>query len=219
MAAERRPEGRTAGYLVQCDGLRGVAILLVVLFHAILSLPEAARPRPGVLSSFVVAGNTGVTLFFVLSGFLLDLPWMDGRPIRPGRFYANRALRILPMYFVAVALGGLYHRDAVTALPALVFWNIGIATLFPFGAVWWSLVPEVQFYAVLPGLHALWRSQLLRWPRSTPATASASSRAARGRGPGAPWPPWPPTSRRSPSGCSSACCCARTLVPASPRCT
>lgn len=163
MAGARRPDGPATGHVAQCDALRGLAILLVVLFHAHQQLPKDQGLRPGLLSSFVLAGNTGVTLFFVLSAFLLNLPWMSGGPIEPGRFYRNRVLRIMPMYALAVALGGLWNRDLATALRSLCFVDIGIATLWPFGAVWWSLVPEVQFYAVLPWLHVLGRSVRLRW--------------------------------------------------------
>ena len=84
-------------YLPEVESLRGIAMALVYSFHIDRfvsgNLPTDVSP----VYAFVRAGHTGVSLFFVLSGFLLSLPFIDGvrhgRPIRPGRFYGRRALR------------------------------------------------------------------------------------------------------------------------------
>ncbi len=157
------------GHLVELECLRGMAIWLVVLFHAYTiafwqgdGFRGHEVPWP---LSFVTAGRTGVTLFFVLSGFLLSLPFLrggglDGVSIR--RFYAARALRLVPAYYTAVFAGILYTGELQAGLHALLFQYVA-AELFPFSVVWWSLVTEVQFYLLLPIGIALARSRVGRW--------------------------------------------------------
>lgn len=124
--------------------------------------------------AFVRAGHTGVSLFFVLSGFLLSLPFIDGvrrdRPIRSLRFYERRVLRILPLYYTAVILGTVFCAqrisDLLHGLPYLFFLNAVAdwsTRLDNFSNVWWSLATEAQFYLVLPLLPLCLRSRLGRW--------------------------------------------------------
>lgn len=149
-----------SGYLPELESLRGIAILLVFLFHA-----SGVVVRPGIdsnpLMGFVRAGHSGVTLFFVLSAFLLSRPFLaaarDGRPARWKHFWARRALRILPLYATAVLFGAamLAERpaDLLNALPHLFFLDVwpGFAKdLKPYSDVWWSLGTELQFYLLLP---------------------------------------------------------------------
>src|SRR4051812_26714062 len=74
------------------EGLRGVAILLVVLFHA--------------RASWFAGGFVGVDVFFVLSGFFITGLLLRQRAgadgLRPSAFYAGRALRVLPLLLVVV---------------------------------------------------------------------------------------------------------------------
>jgi peptidoglycan/LPS O-acetylase OafA/YrhL len=156
---------RGSAYFPELESLRGLAIVLVFVFHADGALLFPLRNRVGLESPlpllYVWAGHTGVTLFFVLSAFLLSLPFLDeaygGRPVSRRQFYQRRALRILPLYWVAVvvatiltshALGDLSH-----GLPYLAFLqskpNLPTA-MRPFSGVWWSLATEVQFYVLLP---------------------------------------------------------------------
>jgi peptidoglycan/LPS O-acetylase OafA/YrhL len=67
---------RGGGYLSQIDALRGWAILLVFFFHAWGISGGSAGSEPSLWFSYVAAGRTGVTLFFVISGFLLSIPWL-----------------------------------------------------------------------------------------------------------------------------------------------
>lgn len=157
------PAGVTQQYLAECESLRGVAILLVIAFHAYLQNVTEHRLQPNIFNSFIIAGNTGVTLFFVLSGFLLNLPFLRSQQQSSGTFFKNRALRILPLYVLAVLIGGIYHTNLTSSVQALFFWNLDVGILWPFGSTWWSLMVEVQFYLLLPLLYAIGRSKRLHW--------------------------------------------------------
>ncbi len=167
-----RPAGtrRSRAYFPELESLRGLAILLVFLYHAdgILLSGAATAPTTGVAPSLPVAlvraGHTGVSLFFVLSGFLLSLPFlaaMAGEPrVAIGNFYRRRALRILPLYWLVVVAATLLNTLAtgssaplVAGAAALVFLNTLIdfgPALWPYSIAWWSLATEVQFYLLLP---------------------------------------------------------------------
>lgn len=104
-------------------------------------------------------GDDGVRLFFVLSGFLITgiLLRLRGAPIRPAlkAFYARRVLRILPPYYVllAVMIGGnigTTRRDAVAHLLYLSNWRfLVVPWVLPLNNLW-SLSVEEQFYLVWP---------------------------------------------------------------------
>jgi exopolysaccharide production protein ExoZ len=90
-AATRQGERIAAGggpQILSFQYLRGLAALSVVLFHASL---EAGIP--------VASGAFGVNLFFVISGFLMVA--ITGKDSRPGRFIADRIVRIVPLYWLA----------------------------------------------------------------------------------------------------------------------
>jgi peptidoglycan/LPS O-acetylase OafA/YrhL len=164
--AADRPVGVAVAtpYLPELESLRGIAIVLVLLFH-LDSLVVFLRPDKGRWVSpfvaYVQAGHTGVNLFFILSGFLLSMPFLaqaaGGRPVSLRRYAGRRALRILPLYYSAVLVAALLcastGRDLLRALPYLCFLN-GFADattpLPPYSNVWWSLATEAQFYVLLP---------------------------------------------------------------------
>ena len=163
------PEGlRTPErYIPQLESLRGWAILLVVAFHyfgildyfGILGGMRGGHTSKGlpeispVWLRVIVAGNTGVTLFFVLSGFLLTQPFIQalksGTQINIRRFYAARLLRIIPLYYTAVFVAWLVSSNTYSAVKALLFIPVGF-DIFPFSMPWWSLSTEMQFYLLLP---------------------------------------------------------------------
>ena len=159
---ERLPR---SGFRGDIEGLRAVAVLAVVLFHARV---------PGVDGGFV-----GVDVFFVISGFLITgLLWREVAgtgTVRLGRFYGARARRLLP----ASALVGLITMLACVALlssgEAASVLTDGIASALYVGNYWfivkdvsyfnaaghlppspfqhyWSLGVEEQFYLVWPAL-------------------------------------------------------------------
>lgn len=166
---------RLRGHAPALDGLRGLAILMVVFFHATPSAPGTTLLGT-VVKSAAEVGAMGVDLFFVLSGFLITgiLLEAKGSPRYFRTFYARRSLRIFPLYygvlFVSLVLVPLIwpmtsadarriHQDQGW----LWFYasNIkgSLSTLDrPFSAGWyqfdhfWSLAVEEQFYLVWPVL-------------------------------------------------------------------
>jgi peptidoglycan/LPS O-acetylase OafA/YrhL len=153
-----------AHYMPQLESLRGVAILLVFLFHADALLSPTGYPMirtwASPLGAFVHAGHTGVTLFFVLSAFLLSRAFImearGGRPVPRLRFLARRALRILPLYWIAVVFFSWLDQSdepmlskAVPHLLLLDSFPGATLRMFPYSDVWWSLSTEAQFYIAL----------------------------------------------------------------------
>ena len=139
------------------DGLRALAVLLVVCYHAGnfgLTLPHGAQRF----------GWVGVDLFFVLSGYLIGgqllAPLSRGHPVDLPRFFWRRALRILPAYLVVLAVYVLLPawREYPSMPPLWKFLgfvqNLGLHGGTAFSHAW-SLCVEGQFYLVLPFL-LLW---------------------------------------------------------------
>lgn len=147
------------------DGLRGIAILLVVLSHATLYRPEEGVDS--VIAALPLFGWVGVDLFFVLSGFLITGILIDSRDSSSyySTFYARRALRIFPLYYLVLAVALLLlpmlpelHRVIVGPYPVppqapywLYFTNFSIVDrgmVHGWLDVAWSLAIEEQFYIV-----------------------------------------------------------------------
>jgi peptidoglycan/LPS O-acetylase OafA/YrhL len=93
----------------ELDGLRGIAILLVLLFHYFYHYPDASYQPAGLIRNTflqfersISLGWTGVDLFFVLSGFLIGGILLDARssPLYFKAFYVRRLYRIVPLYYV-----------------------------------------------------------------------------------------------------------------------
>jgi len=141
---------RTSGL----DTLRASAIALVFVYHYLCFVSD--KPSFGWLAEI---GWTGVDLFFVLSGYLIANQLFkglaEGRTLSVGRFYARRAFRTLPVYWLVLAAFCLFPADlGGKAPPAL--WrfltftqNIGLQPGTAFSHAW-SLCVEEQFYFVLP---------------------------------------------------------------------
>lgn len=145
------------------DLLRALAIVVVVIYHT--GIFGFALPYD--VHRF---GWVGVDLFFVLSGYLIGGQLLgqlrSRRRIRFGRFYARRALRILPAYLVVlaiyVALPALREFPTMSPLWKFVvsLQNIGLRGGTAFSHAW-SLAVEDQFYLLLPViLLSLSRSRL-----------------------------------------------------------
>jgi peptidoglycan/LPS O-acetylase OafA/YrhL len=160
--------------LAGIEGLRGVAAVSVVLYH--LGLTASSQTLMGPTSFVLTVLNQGLTLFFVLSGFLLYRPFVtaivQGRRLPSIRRYAyNRLLRIYPVYLVIFACTGLllgyaYLQGSTHGLgpdnigrltdPLKIAANALLIHMFipPFVMsglpVSWSLTAELTFYVVVP---------------------------------------------------------------------
>jgi len=103
--------------LVQLQYLRAIAALMVVYFHSIL---QVSKVQPDFQTDFYLSGETGVDIFFVLSGFVM---WLTtaGREIRPLDFYRRRIQRIVPLYWLATLFAASVALLAPTLLKSTVF--------------------------------------------------------------------------------------------------
>lgn len=142
------------------ESLRAIAALAVVVSHAyIIGGSQFAGGFDNFLNRLIIGGGFGVDLFFVLSGYLLYWPfvraqWLDGGQPDIRRYLVNRALRILPLYFVVLAVlmtvqhgGGSAEQWVAFASFTQNFDRDLVGTVdFPM----WSLAVELQFYLVLP---------------------------------------------------------------------
>ena len=90
-------------YLPELDGVRGIAVLMVMLMHF---ADPVLGSMPAWISAFAGNGAAGVDVFFVLSGFLITRILIASKPATNyfSAFYARRALRIFPLYFFVVAV-------------------------------------------------------------------------------------------------------------------
>src|SRR6476620_5139486 len=100
------------------DGLRGFAALFVMMYHFTMQVENARQLPTIVLKSVFSVGWSGVDLFFVLSGFLITSLLVDAKGSTNyfRVFYGRRMLRILPLYYAALAL--LFLVPVVVRLPA-----------------------------------------------------------------------------------------------------
>lgn len=146
------------------ESLRALAALAVLEGHV---FGQVHSYGAGDFSSFfnraLFGGGFGVFLFFALTGYLLYRPFArrdfgGGRALRYGQYAANRAFRILPLYYVVLVVYVIAfdHGGSFSTLwrSAIFFENFYPGTLSHVDGVMWSLVVEVQFYVLLPFLAA-----------------------------------------------------------------
>lgn len=153
------------GRIPALDGLRGVAILLVLVWHYV-SCQVVTGPG-GFLPGLLSVMWSGVDLFFVLSGFLIVGILLDskGAPGYFRTFYLRRVCRIMPLYYLVLILFVVLPRSGLPVndwlfSPALPLWSYFTFTQnffmhhLGFGPNWlgvtWSLAVEEQFYLVIP---------------------------------------------------------------------
>lgn len=148
-------------HLVQLDGIRGIAILLVLMAHYGIHTFRAAEPY----ERSVDFGYLGVTLFFVLSGYLITrlliLEENRSGTISLKRFYLRRCLRLFPaLWLYLLVVAGLTWAGVLPWNP----WTSFLCSLFYVRNFWgqghetdhlWSLSLEEQFYCVWPVLFCL----------------------------------------------------------------
>lgn len=150
-------------HLPALDGVRGVAVLMVFWFHLCQSSQELEQILPDVILRTASIGQTGVDLFFVLSGFLITriLLVTKGQANRFRNFFARRSLRIFPLYYVFLAVGLLLPATWVSEAGSggfSSFWMWCYLSNLP-PTLWdrpvlfphlWSLAVEEQFYLIWP---------------------------------------------------------------------
>ena len=159
---------RAGSRVVGIEGLRGLAASGILVYHVWLyGAPGGHEVQLGLIATKFCANLiSGVTLFFVLSGFLLFRPFVKsillGRALPSIRSYiVNRALRILPAYWaILLVVALLFHRGLLRApaqlLANMFFLQDYVPRYMPVsnGGIGivpaWSLCVEVVFYLVLP---------------------------------------------------------------------
>jgi len=155
----------------QLDGLRGIAIGLVLLHHYIYQMhPSMPDALSAILFPVAELGWSGVDLFFILSGFLIGGILVDAKEsVNYYRtFYVRRVFRILPVYLLLVLLGfllvelGAHASGAMSGIsphPAPWRYYLTFTQNFYFARhsdvlsylqITWSLAVEEQFYLTLP---------------------------------------------------------------------
>lgn len=172
--ALRPPPGNPRFPLV--DGLRAVAALSVLVTHTAFISGFNGHGLAGQITSRL---DIGVALFFVISGFLLYRPFVAARfedraAPRVGLYFRRRALRIIPAYWLALTILGIW--------PGLLLvhgdhWWVYYGFLQDLRVPWiqgglktaWSLCVEVQFYLLLP----VYAIACARWLRDRPVAWQA----------------------------------------------
>ncbi len=166
-------------YIAEVDGLRFIAIFSVMLFHvhyAATNIPGTTLTASPLNILFwpVTNGYRGVELFFVISGFILGLPFAahylaDAPAVKIGRFYLRRLTRLEPPYILALLLFygaavGLHdiHAQDPNFFSGLLL-RLGYAHSIVRGlppkldGVTWTLEVEVQFYLLVPLLARIFK--------------------------------------------------------------
>ena len=148
-------------HIQEIDGLRGIAILLVVIFHWIVQPLNPIFVKWGI-EPYLDLFRYGVDLFFVISGFLIGgiLQRISKRPSGIATFYYRRILRIWPLYYLLLGTVLLTGRgqQVLHGIPPwsfvffiFNFWeSAGKPLAFTSLGILWSLAIEEQFYALGP---------------------------------------------------------------------
>ncbi len=181
-------------FIAEVDGLRFLAIAPVVLFHVRNYLTVhpvttyAALPEHDWGARLALHGHYGVQLFFIISGFVLSLPFAKSRiegapPVKLRQYFMRRLTRLEPPY-VLVMLGCFVLMLLLKGEAAAVLWPRLVAGLFylhgpvygesnPVNIISWSLEIEVQFYLLMPLLATLFAVRGKRRRRACVVAAAA----------------------------------------------
>ena len=141
------------------DALRGLAALYVVTYHMVL-VPRPILAVPPVLNDLVMAGGSGVALFFVLSAFTLSMSMAKKKLTLDSiqDFYVRRIFRIVPLFLVWLGLSLIRDKQLFSSTPSWKDIVLNLSFLFNFfpekhqGIVWasWTIGVEMAFYAIFP---------------------------------------------------------------------
>jgi peptidoglycan/LPS O-acetylase OafA/YrhL len=169
--------------ILELDGLRGVAVIFILIEHNYMLVPIISDWHGHRLLKRLLGGvASGVELFFVLSGFLIASILLENRLAKNVRsvFYTRRISRTGPVYllllgsFLAVKASGLFASPQMADVfrASVPFWsyafmvqNIAMAVIRDIGPFWlavtWSLAVEEQFYLLMPWLVKFMRIPVL----------------------------------------------------------
>lgn len=160
----------TGFFIPEIDGLRFLAIILVILIHINVFViakhfftATAVSANP-ILEKFFFNGFKGVELFFVISGFILALPFAghylkNKDKVNLKKFYLRRLTRLEPPYifslvaifFLSVLVGKFDFKPMLPSFAASLFYLHNFFTGLPWiNAITWSLEIEIQFYLLTP---------------------------------------------------------------------
>lgn len=147
-------------YLSNLDGIRAIAVLLVVVSHLLLQLTAGVEPAG---YSYRTMGRVGVAIFFVHTTLVL-MASLERQGPAPIPFYIRRIFRIYPLSIAIVLLFTLMQSASTTPIDTAKFLsnlflvqNITGHASFPLPL--WSLPYEMQMYLVLPALYLLTRTR------------------------------------------------------------
>jgi peptidoglycan/LPS O-acetylase OafA/YrhL len=153
-----------SGRIPSLDGLRAVAILLVIQSHLAGGAYWLPGQQPGHLSASYADGELGVRIFFAISGFLITSLLLREQQthgcISLRQFYLRRACRILPANYVLLTCLALATLTGILAIPTKAFLaSFLYLRNYGGGSNWytahlWSLSVEEQFYLLWPALLA-----------------------------------------------------------------
>lgn len=155
--------------MLSLDAMRGVAAVVVVVYHALGVAPQTAFSGwqwwlPLAASYVVHFGYAGIYMFFVISGFCIHLHWARSRAAGVEQpkidfyaFWKRRVRRLYPPYLAALALylvyNGIQHPPEVTrfylwdlGLHLLMLHNLDLRTTYSINAAFWTLAIEEQLY-------------------------------------------------------------------------
>lgn len=164
--------------LVHIDGMRGVAILLVILVHT----AQSVIIKSNIISALAEYGQMGVQLFFIASAYTLCHSWSgrEGEPNKVWNFAIRRYFRIAPLYYLALAMywlvsviqtfnkSGMYASSDQYSIQNIIlnllflhgFYPPANNNIVPGG---WSIATEMCFYVIFPVLMAI--NKEIKWNR------------------------------------------------------
>jgi peptidoglycan/LPS O-acetylase OafA/YrhL len=154
------------GHLLPLDGVRGLAILIVIIHNSAWIGGESRSFLMKLTTAITATGWLGVSLFFTLSGFLITGILLDTKhkPAYFQSFYLRRTLRIFPLYYAVIAFT-VFVAPLIAWSPHWIdsvfrtqwlYWLYITNWFLPFGSlIWglstfWSLAVEEQFYLLWP---------------------------------------------------------------------
>jgi len=158
LQSDQLPALQYKGHIPGLDGLRGLAILLVLVYHGLDgSMPWTSISNwlrwPVMATQY---GSSGVQLFFILSGFLITSILLDSRASSGyyKKFYLRRSLRILPAYLLLLTVLKADHVIGWKFVLAALLYIANMAEIVgasnaEYGPLW-SLAVEEQFYLLWP---------------------------------------------------------------------